>query len=683
MAAPAWETLFPELKAQICEIIYHTDPQSLVNLARANKDCYAVAALFLFRTIKVFVRDRDQLQLRVQYYTELLHHLGAQKHVRRLVIYGPGLHNPSVAIGGTAPELRRTLYHIPDQEREDDQDPLHCRFDKHTGVDIYDNIYHSSFAPDASVVETAYELDDGWSPLAELVRQLPVLGDVIYQCAAQFPPCLLKALHERQPEWPMCRLHLDTFKLRCLSATPPTADPHELRLIRSPCLHSITIRTGKRLFHGPFHWVPQDQLNMVFRLVAGFTPNIKEVHVIGMQGFTQTLLSERRERSSAFRPRWEEQVPIPRPGPEEKGSLSYLHLVSDDYPTGMLGREIDDWSMHTDFTVLRTLKLDGIIDSGVLETLVNKHEFPSLESLAICLNLDHLQLMVQIPVILEQYFHNAEQFLSSLPGLRTLRLRNWMRRISLEKALGSNLRTLWLEPTANGDEFITKRHIAQIREQCPLLEDLTLVIRRSKGNSREIALYRELGTLPKLQHLSLILDPLRGVCGSIYKRESGIREIRNVFINSALDDTLALAIFEVISEVKERRNLAPLEKLEIRLIDAGLSYETSLAFEIEEYIAMLGLSWRIMRMPRDITYSGPAVVVRQINKKEKRRTRRRIDENIYWLDQPIQAPFLEAIFRSIWPQQSQGSFLKDDWRSQPLSTSTTRLALALGSMSIT
>ncbi|KAI6093932.1 hypothetical protein F4821DRAFT_221764 [Hypoxylon rubiginosum] len=664
MAATTWTTLLPELKADICEILYDADPKSLVNLAVANKDCYAVASLFLFRTIKVFVRDRDQLQTRVQDYVKSLHRVGAHKHVRRLVIYGPGLHDSS-ATCSTSPYLVRTLYFDPDPERENDEDPFHSRLEKITGVDAYDNIYHSSFVPDASPVETAYKLDD-WRPLADLVRQLPMLSDVIYQCSAQFPPCLLKALHERQPERPKCRLHLDSFKLRCLSTEPPTADPHELMLIKSPCLHSITIRTGRRTLHGSGHCVPQDQINLLFRLVAGLTPNLKEVHVFGMDGFPDVPLGP---RYASFSPKWEGLLPIPRPGLQEKGSLSYLHLVGD---FEFNGRDIDEWASCTDFTVLRTLRLDGLIEQEVIYALYARHSFPSLDALDICLNLDRIERLARLPEHFLWHCEDVEEFLCSLPTLQTLRMRNWVHSVSLQKVLGSNLKTLWLEPAMYSNEHITTEDIAQIREQCPLLENLTLGVVRSEGCVHETAVYTELGTLPKLRRLSLIMDPLRGDFKFSFTRGFQEREIGVVFVNSALDDTLAVAIFNVISAAKEQHNLAPLQKLDIRLVDADLSPDrTNLVFKIEKYIAMLGRSWVVERMPQDVTDSGPALVVREVNKEQYKRTKRRIDENIRGVGSRPgeQLPCLETIFRDIWPERSKGSALEDDWHSWPLTLS--------------
>jgi hypothetical protein len=46
----------------------------------------------------------------------------------------------------------------------------------------------------------------------------------------------------------------------------------------------------------------------------------------------------------------------------------------------------------------------------------------------------------------------------------------------------------------------------QLGRYCPLLEDLSIPIQRSKGDSQEVALYRALGSLKSLKYLDLWLD---------------------------------------------------------------------------------------------------------------------------------------------------------------------------------
>lgn len=89
-----------------------------------------------------------------------------------------------------------------------------------------------------------YNEDAKWAPLAELIRLLPALADLIYQWPVQFPPCLLQAPHSKKNDH-ITLLHLHTFRLQMLgqhdlsAAQSIASDPHELALIRSPCLHTI------------------------------------------------------------------------------------------------------------------------------------------------------------------------------------------------------------------------------------------------------------------------------------------------------------------------------------------------------------------------------------------------------------------------------------------------------------
>jgi hypothetical protein len=107
-----------------------------------------------------------------------------------------------------------------------------------------------------------------------------------------------------------------------------------------------------------------------------------------------------------------------------------------------------------------------------------------------------------------------------------------------------------------------------------MLEDLMLnPIPRSKGDVQEVAIYKTVGAIPKLQRLSLTLDSSNlsliwegedilkdpsfdefhqkfqvatsGTSSVPYQSRYG--HIRNALINSALDETLARGIFNCIS----------------------------------------------------------------------------------------------------------------------------------------
>jgi len=72
---------------------------------------------------------------------------------------------------------------------------------------------------------------------------------------------------------------------------------------------------------------------------------------------------------------------------------------------------------------------------------------------------------------------------------------------------GKSLRGLWLGIFGFLEPLVFDAGLVdEIRGHCPILEVLKLPIPRSKGDRRELAIYRTLGAIPRLQKLSLTLD---------------------------------------------------------------------------------------------------------------------------------------------------------------------------------
>jgi hypothetical protein len=79
---------------------------------------------------------------------------------------------------------------------------------------------------DEPVIEKFSEEDMAWAPVVSLLQAIPHLKDLIYDCQNQFPPNLLKILHEQLPQ---CRLHHLTFRFRTLLWGIPS--PYEMELM--------------------------------------------------------------------------------------------------------------------------------------------------------------------------------------------------------------------------------------------------------------------------------------------------------------------------------------------------------------------------------------------------------------------------------------------------------------------
>lgn len=244
--------------------------------------------------------------------------------------------------------------------------------------------------------------------------------------------------------------------------------------------------------------------------------------------------------------------------------------------------------------------------------------------------------------------------------------------------------------------------LTQIAENCPLLETLAISIRRTYGDAREVASYRALGSLPKLQHLKLDLDvsEVQRVPGKPTPEDSDDDDddefkegwmipfdpralpnhallcefdlepymsdddsddpqgpingrIRGLLINAAIDKTLACSIFESISARKPRSSI-PLERLDVKAIRINEFGEdismTLVMIDVFHYIAK---EWQVERNPRDDTDELVA-----------RETGEPVPNMVPKMDR---FPELTRVWRSIWPKSESGDWTSE-WHSWPLST---------------
>jgi hypothetical protein len=134
------------------------------------------------------------------------------------------------------------------------------------------------------VIERFSEEDMAWAPVVSLLQAIPHLKDLIYDCQSQFPPSLLKILHEQHPQ---CRLHHLTFRFRTLLWGVPY--PYEMKLVTSPSLCRVKVACGRRDTDG------NDDFNLgaMMELATGLAPNLKEVTVLGLA----PMLADRYMRS--------------------------------------------------------------------------------------------------------------------------------------------------------------------------------------------------------------------------------------------------------------------------------------------------------------------------------------------------------------------------------------------------
>lgn len=654
MPSPKLEGLPAEILLRICEYIEGTHKPSLLTFALVSKQCHCAATALLFRTIKISVRGRKQLAYDVQQCISTLQRAFSVKQVRRLVVEG-SMHSQQ-----------------DDTSEIEPQDGRHGAgsFPGRNDDEFSDRRLADGPSTDGESHNVVYDEDEAWTPLADLVRQLPALSDLIYTCPSQFSPCLLQALHQHRPN---CRLHMRTFSLRSLNQ--PAPDAHELALATSPCLYSVLVRYDSYDSEGMEDYNEE----AVVHIAAGLAPNLKEARMFRARAGWSLAL---RRALETPRTPWQGFALKDQEQTSTSGSLCHLQLAG----YGSTTREVvETWSRRTDFSVLRTLELERGIEADAFEYLATQCDFSSLTTLVIVLATADL---LESPTM--DHSSLAKHFLCSLPSLTTLKLVGELTNTTLDAILeyhGALLRKLGLSPSGTVNRLvITEREVERIAGYCPLLEDLSLTVPRSKGDAGEVAIYKALGSLSKLQSLSLTLDAsdcailmdgeedeeldetpndpsfddfdqqfFNGPRGSYRKPRNG--HVRDAFINSALDEILARAIFRSISTAKSSGAL-PLETLKLRVTGGGCFGDSSMMSSIEYVAGHLGRSWLLERNPRDDRRD-------QLVATELGRQERKAKGGMY--PKPL-GRSVEPIFRRIWPERrKEGGHWCDDWHSWPLS----------------
>jgi hypothetical protein len=369
------------------------------------------------------------------------------------------------------------------------------------------------------------------------------------------------------------------------------------------------------------------------------------------------------------------------------------------------------------FTALRVLKLNIAMKQELLPAPAT---LPSLVTLVFtCTTSTPYYVNLETPGAqphVNEYWPSVSSFLRNLPRLTTLQLKEWDRSAPVEPALSPNLRKLdfstrmlvGFSPPLRND------HVLRLAELCPLLEDLALETRRSRGNQSEVALYRALGRLPRLQRLRLHLDvsppPIAyatGEDGVASLRETVIEpwfdardaeflpakvdrvrdelgetrevttdiispriclyrrgHIRDVFVNSAVDSELARSIFEVIDAAKQDAtgSVLPLAKLELTTFGGNL-FMTGGPMAIHmggsrrflgAYLTVLERNWVV---ERDHRGDGRGLLhARDIDCRGRERHKTARSEYKY----------PQAIWEEIWSPKEQTGELWDSWTSWPL-----------------
>lgn len=644
-----------ELLQHIAVCLEAAHRPSLQAFSLTSTACHEASLAVIFRRICITIRDREGLRRQVDALREALSRTNSFCCIRQITIKGAlRLRVKQIEGYNTRTPWSGTL----GPENVLDEDPVN-----YTGMyAVYDE----------SVIKRSSEEDVAWAPLVSLLEAEIPLEDLVFDCRSQFPPSLLRTLHERHPR---CRLHHLTFKFRTLLWGAPNL--YEMELATSPSLYAVKVACAQRDSDG------DDDFNLeaMMELVTGLSPNLNEVVV-------QNLFPAGSLRSILPRGSWHSLRGFTR---GKRGSLKSLSLRGRTRLR--TPKVLQDWARHIDFTCLQHLTLGGCLDLGMqgsglsgetMEWIVQTQSFPHVKSL--CVQVTRDDLNVEKP----HYREHAISFFRTFESLEQLSIDGPIDYQIMDSVLahhGQTLRVLSLHPfeeTPIGVNVrdlrdlpfhFTKHCVLQLRAQCPVLEELTVLVKRNKSSASEADIYRCFGEMRNLRALSLILEcsNWRVYRDPTYAPDLGdddrqpveierypwLRrgDLKETFINCAVDEALACSIWKTIGQNRTGR---PLERLALWPTGAG-EYGTGqrLPPTFSAIVQNLARSWLFKRVPRDDKEDFTCTELRQ----ERRLA---LDEKeAKFLAHPQDLEFWK-VFRSIWPSKNGSKDFRDDWSSFPL-----------------
>jgi hypothetical protein len=626
---------------------------SLNAFSLTSKTCHKASLFLVFRQISIAVHDGEGLRRDVDRLIGALSRTDSSRHVRQITIKGALTLNANKTKEGYARGTPWLVTSGLDEVLDEEPVDYGCLYA------VYDE----------PVIKASSEEDMAWAPVVNFLQTKTThLKDLVYDCQSQFPPSLLRVLHEQHPT---CRLHHLTFRFRTLLWGVPF--PYEMELATSPCLYRVKLATAPRDTDG------DDDFNLeaLMELTTGLAPNLKEVEI-------SSLLPGRSLRYIRPRAAWQGLSGFTV---AKMGSLT--SLLINGYSRLSTPNMLQGWARHTDFACLQHLSLGGSYDAKTwalsgetMEWIARNHSFPRVKTLAVYLNRDDL--------LLEQprYSEHAVAFFQAFESLEELSINGAIDAQILDIVLshhGQTVRKLSLHPfedpfaNSNGRhrtdivfEF-TKARLLQITAQCPVLESLAIVVKRNASRASEAQLYTCFGAMKSLKSLFLVLDcsnwhvtrdstyaphlsdakdqnPVGGDSFSFVSRG----ELKTTFINCAIDAALALSIWTTITQHKAGTRL---QRLKLWPTGAGeYGYGgNSMPLTFLAMALSLARSWMVE------LDGGEDLKVRELGRMARKV---REEEEKDYLAYRHNAEIWEVLW-SVWEEREGGDW-RDEWSSFPL-----------------
>lgn len=638
-----------ELLQQIVGIVGTEHPPSLYTFTLINSFCREAALPLLFRHIQITVSDPGKLQDDVASLLRTLSRTGSAQHIRRISIKGDA-----------RSKALKTSEDSPDIDDSEPPDGLQEILGSNTTLGMRNFVVY-----DEPVIIKSSAEDMVWTPVVDLLQASLCLQDLIYDCQSQFPPSLLEVLHQQHPK---CRLHHLTFRFRTLLWGTPY--PYEMEIATSPSLYRLNVVCAWRDSDG------DDDFNLeaAMDLASGLAPNLKEVSISEIWPIGCWRYDRRRRETWPGLPGLTGKV---------GGSLTSWTWIGCDGAVGPNFKK--SWRRITDLTHLKHLTVGRFynevlgISGEQMKWIIQNRAFPHLETLSVALYRNDSS--VDKP----DYVENAISFFQSFRPLEEVSVYGPVDVRILDTILlthGALLRKLIIHPreynfseinnrSVNHPPMVfTRDHLSQIAILCPLLEELSVVVKRNESCASEVELYKCFGKMASLRNLFLILD-----CSSQTLYEATEQHVpdppdsdedqkflrwygctkdkaRKILINCAVDESLARSIWRTIDRNKEGRRF---ERL--RLWPMGNKYYHGQTYLFEIIVAEMSRSWLVERSPRDDQVDPIARELGKLSREYDQATR-------HW-PKKFQGE-LEQLFRSIWPCKKGSKDWRDDWSSFPL-----------------
>jgi hypothetical protein len=641
--APTLESLDLLVLERICEYL-DDDSEKRRNLwafSSTSRNCYTASAVQRLSQVLLKIPSPEDIVSELHRWSEILGANGGHCHVRRL------------KVASALWAIMDGRQEVVDEKAENDNEGWRdCSF-----FDVHDFCHPPKDRTENRGRWGSAGTPEDWLPLNDFIVQLLGLRDFVWDYGYFMPPSILFTLTSRD-----CRLHMHKFHLESLIRprdSPQPIDANEYALLTSPCLHSIVIRVGS--FTDDFQL--DYSREAVIQMVAGIAPRLAHVQMIPTGAGGSLSLNQ---NVALGKPPWRGFFLDGTPESDLHHAGKLRSLICDRY----VYRNLNYWASLTDFGNLRCLHLSWDDADGII-----------MAQMAIrgCFKHLHTLRLGEIEDESDEGQESLTLFFENIHPLRQLRLSGYIVSETFDVILrrhGRTLSSLEVSPSpSDGVESETppvafnKEVVQRLADLCPNLEQIKIPLARTRGDIEETGIYRALSRLPRLRCALLRLQYGIGpVDDGSWDEETGGGNppayifsnpedlppayLRELFSNIALDEPLALSIFNIVASGGSLKYLS----LKIDRAYTRKLYHSGLT----DLLRWFSRSWILKRDVRGI---DTAVEI------QPEETARAGKEWIYQISEEGMAAdrgeevYVEA-FKALWPQKTEEWW--NDWTSLPL-----------------